>query len=109
VRQANCWQRAQQTKLPSIGLLGASTSSNGSQWTATFVQRLCELGWIEGRTVAIEHGWAQGRSNRFAEIAARARPTQCGRHRHGGKRSRRRKASNLGDPYRVRICRGPGW
>jgi putative tryptophan/tyrosine transport system substrate-binding protein len=33
------------------------------------VQRLGELGWIEGRTVAIEYRWAEGRSERFAEIA----------------------------------------
>ena len=39
-------------------------------WTAAFVQRLRELGWIEGRTVAIEYRWAEGRSERFAEIAA---------------------------------------
>jgi putative tryptophan/tyrosine transport system substrate-binding protein len=62
--------RAQQPKLPTIGLLGANTSSNWSQWTAAFVERLRELGWIEGRTVAIEYHWAEGRSQRFAEIAA---------------------------------------
>ena len=42
----------------------------GAQWTAAFVQRLRELGWIEGRTVAIEYRWAEGRSERAAEIAA---------------------------------------
>src|SRR5262245_15995568 len=41
-----------------------------SQWVAAFVQRLRELGWIEGRTVAIEYRWAEGRSERFAQIAA---------------------------------------
>jgi putative ABC transport system substrate-binding protein len=41
-----------------------------SAWTAAFVQRLRELGWIEGRTVAIEYRWADGRSDRFADIAA---------------------------------------
>ena len=40
------------------------------QWTAAFVQRLRELGWIEGRTVAIEYRWAEGRAERLAEIAA---------------------------------------
>ena len=35
-----------------------------------FVERLRELGWIEGRTVAIEVRWAEGKSERFAEIAA---------------------------------------
>jgi putative ABC transport system substrate-binding protein len=46
--------RAQQpAKLPTIGFLGAATSSSYGQWVAAFVQRLRELGWIEGRTVAI--------------------------------------------------------
>jgi putative tryptophan/tyrosine transport system substrate-binding protein len=58
-----------QTKLPVIGMLGASTASNWSPWTAAFVQRLGELGWIEGRTVTIEYRWAEGRSDRFAKIA----------------------------------------
>jgi putative tryptophan/tyrosine transport system substrate-binding protein len=39
----------------SIGYLGASTRSAEAQWIAVFVQRLRELGWIEGRTVAIEY------------------------------------------------------
>jgi putative ABC transport system substrate-binding protein len=63
--------RAQQAgKLPTIGFLGAATPSVASQLVAAFVQRLRELGWIEGRTVAIEYRWAEGRSERFAEIAA---------------------------------------
>ena len=63
--------RAQQpAKLPTIGFLGSPTPSVGAHWLAAFVQRLRELGWIEGRTVAIEYRWAEGRSERFAEIAA---------------------------------------
>jgi putative ABC transport system substrate-binding protein len=63
--------RAQQPgKLPTIGFLGQSTRSAGSEWVAAFVQRLRELGWIESRTVAIEYRWAEGRDERFAEIAA---------------------------------------
>jgi putative ABC transport system substrate-binding protein len=63
--------RAQQAgKLPTIGFLGAATPSAWGPWTAAFVQRLRELGWIEGRTIAIEVRWAEGRSERFAEIAA---------------------------------------
>src|SRR3954470_22642404 len=63
--------RAQQAgKLPTIGFLGANTPSSQSQWVAAFVQRLRDLGWIEGRTVAIEYRWAEGRSSRAAEIAA---------------------------------------
>jgi putative tryptophan/tyrosine transport system substrate-binding protein len=61
---------AQQAKMPTIGFLGPLTSSAMSQWTAAFVQRLRELGWIEGRTVAIEYRWAGGRNDRYSEIAA---------------------------------------
>jgi putative ABC transport system substrate-binding protein len=57
-------------KLPTVGFLGAATPSAWSQWITAFVQRLRELGWIEGRSVAIEYRWAEGRSERFTEIAA---------------------------------------
>jgi putative tryptophan/tyrosine transport system substrate-binding protein len=63
--------RAQQAgKLPTIGLLDPSTPSSDGQLLAAFVQRLRELGWVEGRNVAIEIRWGEGRSERFAEIAA---------------------------------------
>ena len=63
--------RAQQAgKLPTIGFLGQTTHSGGSEWVAAFVQRLHELGWNEGRTIAIEYRWAEGREERFAELAA---------------------------------------
>ena len=63
--------RAQQAgKLPTIGVLGASTPSAWSQWTAAFVQRLRQLSWTEGRTVAIEYRWAEGRSEGYTDIAA---------------------------------------
>ena len=63
--------RAQQAgKVPTIGFLGSLSQSAQSTWTAAFVQRMGEHGWIEGRTVAIEYRWAEGRKERFAEIAA---------------------------------------
>ena len=63
--------RAQQAgKLPTIGFLGVSTPSGWSHYVTAFEQRLRELGWIEGRTVAIEIRWAEGRGERFSEIAA---------------------------------------
>src|SRR5262245_25535154 len=55
-------------KLPTIGFFGQTTRSAASEWTAAFVQRLRELGWIDGRTITIEYRWA--REERFAEIAA---------------------------------------
>jgi putative tryptophan/tyrosine transport system substrate-binding protein len=63
--------RAQRSvKLPTIGYLGSSTASAQGKWVAAFVQRLQELGWSEGRTIAIEYRWAEGRTERFHEIAA---------------------------------------
>jgi putative ABC transport system substrate-binding protein len=64
--------RAQQNsaKLPTIGYLGTATPAAWSQWTAAFLQRLHELGWLEGRTLVVEYRWAEGRTERFAEIAA---------------------------------------
>jgi putative ABC transport system substrate-binding protein len=62
--------RAQKVaKRPTIGFLGTSTPSAWSQLVAAFVL-LGELGWIEGRTIAVEYRWAEGRDERFAEIAA---------------------------------------
>jgi putative tryptophan/tyrosine transport system substrate-binding protein len=62
---------AQQTnKPPTIGYLGAGSEAGWSTWTSAFVQRMRELGWIDGRTVSIEYRWAEGRGERFAEISA---------------------------------------
>jgi putative tryptophan/tyrosine transport system substrate-binding protein len=67
-----CWPLAAQAqqagKLPTIGFLGADATAF-APWTAAFVARLGELGWIEGKTVAIEYRWSQGRSERYTEIA----------------------------------------
>jgi len=53
-----------------IGLLGTSSAAAQSQWTAAFVQRMHDLGWVDGRNLTIEYRWAEGRSERFAEFAA---------------------------------------
>src|SRR5713101_7339050 len=61
--------RAQPSKTPTVGFLGASTPA-AEHWVAAVAQRLRELGWTVGRTVAIEYRWAEGRNERMAEIAA---------------------------------------
>jgi putative ABC transport system substrate-binding protein len=62
--------RAQQAaKLPTIGFLGGATAAAWSSLTTAFVQRLRELGWIEGHTIVIEFRWAEGRHERMADIA----------------------------------------
>ena len=60
----------QPTKLPVIGLLGSNTAATQTKWTAAFVQRLSERGWVEGHNVNIEYRWGEGRKERYAEIAA---------------------------------------
>jgi putative tryptophan/tyrosine transport system substrate-binding protein len=60
----------QPAKLPTVGFLGTSTSAAWTPWLAAFAQRLRELGWIEGRTVALETRWAEGNPGRFESIAA---------------------------------------
>jgi putative ABC transport system substrate-binding protein len=62
--------RAQAGKLPTIGFLGSGTPSTWNPWVAAFVQRLRELGWIDGRTIVVEYRWAEGRSERFQEVMA---------------------------------------
>jgi putative ABC transport system substrate-binding protein len=63
--------RAQQpAKLPTIGFLSATTLSAQRQWIDAFVQRLSQLGWIEGRTIAIEYRWAEGRFERSPALIA---------------------------------------
>jgi putative tryptophan/tyrosine transport system substrate-binding protein len=70
---AMAWSRAanaqQAGKLPTIGFLGADPALF-APWAAAFTDRLRELGWIDGRTVAIEYRWSVGRTERYAEIAA---------------------------------------
>ena len=50
--------------------MGSGTPAAHGQWVAAFVQRLRELGWIEGRNLLVEYRWAEGRPDRAAELAA---------------------------------------
>src|SRR5262249_5215564 len=62
--------RAQQAgKLPTIGFLGADATAF-RPWTAAFRTRLHVLSWIDGRSIAIEYRWSEGRTERYAEIAS---------------------------------------
>ena len=60
----------QSAKLPTIGFLGTNTVSSQREWTDAFLQRLRELGWTEGRNLAIEYRWAEGRLEQSTEIVA---------------------------------------
>jgi len=56
--------------MPTVGFLVAGAPSSHGPLVAALVQRLGELGWIEGRTIIIEYRWAEGSRERAAEIAA---------------------------------------
>ena len=63
--------RAQQAgKLLTIGYLSGTTNTLTASWSVAFAQRLRELGWIDGRTVAIEYRSMEGGNQRAAEVAA---------------------------------------
>ena len=95
----------QSARLPTIGFLIAGTPSSHGRWTAAFAQRLRELGWIEGRAIAIEYRWAEGRNERYSEAAAEARPSQSRCCCHGGYPSTLAATSDNGHPDRVRGSR----
>ena len=59
----------QPARMPVVGMLGAGTPASHGAWVGASVTRLRELGWIDGRNVAIEYRWAEGRDERIAEIA----------------------------------------
>jgi len=63
--------RAQQPgRLSTIGYMNLASAATFARGTTAFVQRLRELGWVEGRTVVIDYRWVEGHYERFSEIAA---------------------------------------
>jgi putative ABC transport system substrate-binding protein len=63
--------RAQQAgKLPIVGFLGAASATAWRPYVDAFVERLAELGWSNGRTVAFEYRWDEGRPELDADFAA---------------------------------------
>jgi putative ABC transport system substrate-binding protein len=60
--------RAQQPAMPVIAILG-DDATVWKPWTEAFVDRLRELGWIEGRNVSIKYRWSEGRAEPLAAIA----------------------------------------
>ena len=62
--------RAQQPKMPVIGLLGSATAGQWAPFVAAFIQGLSETDIVEGRNVAIEYRWAEGQFDRLPAMAA---------------------------------------
>src|SRR6516162_2202554 len=59
----------QASHVPIIGYVAPTNPLIPSRNTGAFLQRLRELGWIEGQTITIESRWAAGRPERLDEIA----------------------------------------
>ena len=62
--------RAQQPAMPVIGLLSPVSASDFTYQLEAFRRGLAENGYVEGRNVAIEYRWAEGRYDRLPELAA---------------------------------------
>jgi putative ABC transport system substrate-binding protein len=62
--------RAQQTMMPVIGLLGATTAQSYAAQLTAFRQGLNETGYFEGRNVMIEYRWADNQYERLPTLAA---------------------------------------
>src|ERR1051325_9159050 len=57
-------------KQGTIGFLGAATASGQRHHVAGFLAGVRELGWVEGRNAVVDVRWAEGRSERYSDIAA---------------------------------------
>jgi putative tryptophan/tyrosine transport system substrate-binding protein len=62
--------RAQQAAMPVIGVLGSATAREWAPSVAAFLRGLSEVGFVEGRDVAIEYRWAENQYDRLPSLAA---------------------------------------
>ena len=68
---------AQQTKLPTIGVLGTQTAATWAHWVAALEERLAQLGWVLRRTVEIAYRWGESREERFARDGIAFMAREC--------------------------------
>ncbi len=59
-----------QPRVPVIGFLGSTSAQVGAKFLEAFRKGLSEIGYVDGRNVAIEYRWAGGREDRMPELAA---------------------------------------
>src|ERR1041385_6490540 len=59
-----------QKPVPVIGFLGSALSGPYAPYVAAFRQGLSETGYVEGKNLAIEYRWAEGRYERLPALAA---------------------------------------
>jgi len=62
--------RAQQAAMPLIAFIDATSAVASARWTAAFRNGLNETGYTEGRNVAVEYHWLEGRYDRLPALLA---------------------------------------
>jgi putative ABC transport system substrate-binding protein len=62
--------RAQQPTMPVIGFVNATSPQGYARQLSAFLKGLSEAGYVDGRNVAIEYRWAEGRSDRLPAMVA---------------------------------------
>ena len=62
--------RAQQAAMPLIAFIDATSAVASARWTAAFRKGLNETGYTEGRNVAVEYHWLEGRYDRLPALLA---------------------------------------
>ncbi len=60
----------QPTKVPRVGFLAWGSPPPADRYAEPFRQGLRELGYVEGQNIVVEYRWAEGRSDRAADLAA---------------------------------------
>jgi putative ABC transport system substrate-binding protein len=56
-------QAQQPTKVPRIGFLDPSTASGSAGQLEVFRQELSQLGWIEGKNIAVAYRFAENKGS----------------------------------------------
>ena len=62
--------RAQSPAIPVVGFLSGGSPETLTPLVSSFRQGLSEIGYVEGRNVAIEYRWAEGHYDRLPAMAA---------------------------------------
>src|SRR5262249_4546061 len=65
-----CAVRAQQPAIPIVGWLSSGSAESSHDLQAAFHRGLQEMGWVEGKSVAMEYRWADGQYDRLPALAA---------------------------------------
>jgi len=60
--------RAQQPAMPVVGFVGSESPDRWAAYVSAFHQGLREVGYVEGRNVAIEYRWAEGQNERISDL-----------------------------------------